>query len=91
MIGFLTDARRGRFHAGRKNREQKAVAKNKINFEAKKKSPNPRLRTEKENLVAGPLSYFLFLYFHLNYSLASFQEVLFLFLTDKPKYLTKKR
>lgn len=88
MIGFLTDARRGQFHAGRKNRRTKSVAKKKTDFEAKKKSPNPRLRTE-ENLIAGPLGYFLFLYFLLNYSLASFQEVLFL-LSVKSKYLKNK-
>lgn len=56
-----------------KPEEQKSVAK-KTNFEAKKKISNPRLRTEKENLIAGPLDYFL-----LIYSLASFQEDLFFF------------
>jgi len=73
-----------------KTEEQNSVAKKKTNFEAKRKSPNPRLRTEKENLIAGPLlGYFLFLYFLLNYSLASFQEVPFLFFIDKSNYLTK--
>lgn len=46
-----------------KPEEQKSVAK-KTNFEGKKKkSPNPRLRTEKENLIAGPLGYFLIFIF----------------------------
>lgn len=73
-----------------KPEEQKSVAKKKTNFEAKKKSPNPRLRTE-ENLIAGPLSHFISLYFLLNYSLACFQEILFLFSSDKSKYDKKSR
>lgn len=73
-----------------KTEEQKSTSKLVFFFVQRKKSPNPRIRTQKMNLIAGPLGYFLFLYFLLNYSLASFQKVLFLFFSDKSKYLTRK-
>lgn len=73
-----------------KTEEQKSASKLVFFFVQRKKSPNPRIRTKKMNLIAGPLGYFLFLYFLLNYSLASFQKVLFLFFSDKSKYLTRK-